>query len=68
MRLKFAANLSWLFKEQQIFTDRYAAAAAAGFKAVESADPYQYKLEDLVSSKAAAGVEHVLMNGWPGMC
>ena len=38
---KFAANLGWLFTEHP-FLDRFAAAAAAGFKAVEFASPYEY--------------------------
>lgn len=67
MRLRFAANLNWLFKESESFTERYLAAAKAGFQAVESADPYHLPLESLVAAKTSAGVDHVLMNMWPGM-
>lgn len=66
MKLKFAANLNWLFKETSGFAERYGAADAAGFTAVESADPYQHSLDELVAAKKAANVEHVLMNAWPG--
>ena len=66
MKLKFAANLNWLFKEHQAFAERYGAAAAAGFSAVESADPYQHSLDELVAARKAANVQHVLMNVWPG--
>ena len=38
---KFAANLSWLFQEWD-FLDRFAAAADAGFAAVEYLFPYDH--------------------------
>lgn len=66
MRLKFAANLNWLFKEEANFVARYKAASSAGFKYVESAEPYQFSLDELVAAKNGARVEHVLMNVWPG--
>ncbi|XP_067929138.1 putative hydroxypyruvate isomerase isoform X2 [Watersipora subatra] len=66
MPAKFAANLSWMFKEHELLADRYKAAADAGFKAVESADLTDLPLETLVAAKEAAGVEQVLMNGWSG--
>ena len=39
--LKFAANISWLFQEWD-FADRFAAAADAGFTAVECLFPYDH--------------------------
>lgn len=66
MKLKFAANLSWLFKEEGNFLARYRIAQQAGFKAVESADPYDIPLIDLVNARNDAHVDHVLMNAWPG--
>lgn len=67
MKLKFAANLNWLFKENETFQERYTVAAKAGFQAIETADPYHFPLEALVQCKESSKVEHVLMNGWPGM-
>jgi len=62
---KFAANLSMMFTEVP-FLDRFAAAADAGFKAVEFLFPYDYPPE-LVASKAGdAGVQVILFNMPPG--
>jgi len=66
MPLKFAANISLLFKEAGGLSQRYAAAAAAGFKAVECVFPYEESAEDLAAAKEAAGLQHVLLNAWPG--
>ena len=41
---KFAANLSFIFQEVG-FLDRFAAAAACGFKAVEYLSPYDHPPE-----------------------
>lgn len=58
---KFAANLSMMFTEAP-FLDRFAAAAAAGFSAVEFLFPYEH-LPEVVESKArAAGVQVILFN------
>ncbi|HMW57906.1 MAG TPA: hydroxypyruvate isomerase, partial [Accumulibacter sp.] len=38
---RFAANLSMMYPEHS-FTDRFAAAAKDGFKAVEYLFPYEY--------------------------
>jgi 2-dehydrotetronate isomerase len=62
---KLAANLSFLFPELS-FLDRFAAAAAAGFKAVEFAFAYEHPAADVAAAAAAAGVETVLMNLPPG--
>ena len=37
---KFAANLTFMFSEQEAFLDRFAAAREAGFSAVEYMFPY----------------------------
>lgn len=63
--LNFAANLSFLFPERP-FLDRFAAAAAAGFKAVEFAFAYEHPESDVAAAAAAAGVRVVLMNLPPG--
>ena len=58
---KFAANLSMMFTELA-FPDRFAAASAAGFSAVEFLFPYDYLPEELKRLAEAAGVEIVLFN------
>lgn len=59
--LQFAANLSLLFTDRP-FLDRFAAAARAGFRAVEFQFPYAWRAEDIAERQAAAGVELVLHN------
>lgn len=58
---KFAANLTMMFTEFA-FLDRFAAAADAGFSAVEFLLPYEYAAEDLERRARVAGVEIVLFN------
>lgn len=58
---KFAANLSTLFTEIP-FLDRFEAAAAAGFKAVEYQFPYAYRAADLAGRLQAFGLRQVLHN------
>jgi hydroxypyruvate isomerase len=62
---KFAANLSMLYNEHA-FLDRFAAAAADGFKAVEYLFPYDYKAEELAARLKANGLQQVLFNAPPG--
>ncbi|HSQ82699.1 MAG TPA: 2-oxo-tetronate isomerase [Casimicrobiaceae bacterium] len=62
---RFAANLSFLFNEVP-FLERFAEAAQAGFRAVEFAFAYQYKLEDLVAAQRLQKLEVALMNAPPG--
>ena len=60
--LRLAANISLLFPEIP-FMDRFAAAAAAGFRAVEYQFPYAYGSAAEIAARAgAAGVEVVLHN------
>lgn len=58
---KFAANLSYLFLDA-VFQDRFARAAAAGFRAVEFHFPYAYDKTELVERAGSAGVEVALFN------
>jgi len=62
---RFAANLSFLFNEVP-FLERFAEAAQAGFRAVEFAFAYQYKVEDLVAAQRLQKLEVALMNAPPG--
>ncbi len=62
---RFAANLSWMFTEHP-FPDRFAAAADAGFKAVECQLPYDFSAQELAHSRKAAGVEQIMFNAPPG--
>jgi len=58
---KLAANLSLLFPQLD-FLDRFAAAARAGFRAVEYQFPYAWPQEAVAEHARAAGVEVVLHN------
>lgn len=61
----FAANLSWLFQEWP-FLDRFAAAADAGFTAVEYLFPYDHAPDDIAQRLARHGLKQVLFNLPPG--
>jgi hydroxypyruvate isomerase len=63
--LNFAANLSWLFQEWA-FIDRFAAAADAGFTAVEYLFPYDHAPDELAGLLVRHGLEQVLFNLPPG--
>ncbi len=58
---RFAANLSFLFTELP-FLDRFAAARAAGFRAVEYMFPYAWPAEELKARLDAHGLKQVLFN------
>ena len=62
---KFAANLSFLFQDLPML-DRFAAAAKAGFKAVEYLFPYEWKKQDLAAQLSANGLTQALFNLPPG--
>lgn len=62
---RFAANLTWMFNEHA-FTDRFQAAADAGFKAVEIQLPYEHPPEVLARHRDAAGVSQIMFNAPPG--
>ena len=63
--LKFAANLSTMFGELP-FTERFAAAAAAGFTGVEMLFPYDYPVAQLQNLLRQNGLRMVLFNTAPG--
>jgi hydroxypyruvate isomerase len=58
---RFAANLTMLFTEVP-FMERFAAARAAGFDAVEYLFPYPYAREDLADQLRRHGLTQVLHN------
>jgi hydroxypyruvate isomerase len=62
---RFAANLSMLYNEHP-FLDRFAAAAADGFDAVEYLFPYEFAAAELRSRLDANGLQQVLFNAPPG--
>jgi hydroxypyruvate isomerase len=59
--MKLSANISTMFKERP-FLERFAAARAAGFSAVEIQFPYEAALAEIVRAKEAAGVVVDLIN------
>jgi hydroxypyruvate isomerase len=62
---RFAANLSMLYPEVD-FLDRFAAAAADGFEAVEYLFPYAHEGAALAQQLADHGLQQVLFNAPPG--
>jgi hydroxypyruvate isomerase len=62
---KFAANLSMMFQEVT-FLDRFAAAAAAGFPAVEYLFPYEVPAAQIGKQLAQHGLKQALFNLPPG--
>ena len=62
---RFAANLSMLYPEHE-FLDRFAAAAADGFEAVEYLFPYAHEAKQLATRLADQGLQQVLFNAPPG--
>ncbi|XP_037074784.1 putative hydroxypyruvate isomerase [Pollicipes pollicipes] len=67
MPLRFASNISFMFKESGDLTLRYAAAKRAGFAAVESAFPVGYSVDQIKDAQESAGVQQVLLNAHPGI-
>ena len=62
---KFCANLGFMFPEHP-FIERIAAAAKAGFRAVEFPYPYDHDAEELVEHLGAHGLEQVMINSPKG--
>jgi 2-dehydrotetronate isomerase len=62
---RFNANLSWLFQERP-FSDRFAAAASAGFTGIEILFPYDHPASEIRTALQSNGQELVLMNAPPG--
>jgi hydroxypyruvate isomerase len=63
--LRLAANLSMMFNEMP-FLDRFALAAANGFKAIEFLFPYEYPAADLRARLHDNGLTQALFNMPPG--
>lgn len=61
----FAANLSMMYTEHD-FLDRFAAASADGFEAVEYLFPYAYEATELRRRLDDHGLRQVLFNAPPG--
>ncbi|MGA6154286.1 2-oxo-tetronate isomerase [Stenotrophomonas sp. NPDC087984] len=62
---RFAANLSMMYTEHD-FPDRFAAASADGFEAVEYLFPYAYDATELRRRLDDHGLRQVLFNAPPG--
>ncbi|AQV93792.1 hydroxypyruvate isomerase [Cupriavidus necator] len=62
---RFAANLSMMYNEHA-FLDRFAAAAADGFRAVEYLFPYEHAAAELRARLDANGLTQALFNAPPG--
>ena len=62
---RFAANLSFLYGEHA-FLDRFAAAAADGFRAVEFAFAYDIDRREIAARLQALGLTQILINTPPG--
>ncbi len=62
---RFAANLSMLYPQHE-FLDRFAAAAADGFEAVEFLFPYDYSATELKQRLSDNGLVQALFNAPPG--
>lgn len=62
---RFAANLTMLFTEWS-FLDRFAAAADAGFDAVEFLFPYEYPAAEIAGRLQRHGLKQALFNLPPG--
>jgi hydroxypyruvate isomerase len=62
---RLAANLSMMFNESP-FLDRFAAAAAAGFKAVEFLFPYEHPAAEIAKRLSGEGLTMALFNLPPG--
>ena len=63
--LRFTANLGFLFTERPLL-ERFAAARAAGFDAVECPFPYDHPVEAVQNAAAAADVRVTGINTPPG--
>ena len=58
---KLSANLSWLFTERPL-RERFAAAKACGFRAVEILVPYELTADEIAAQLRAHDLELVLIN------
>ncbi|SRR5258706_8966937 len=58
---RFAANLNWLFTEHP-FLERFGAARAAGFEAVEFPSPYEHRADAIAARLEEHGLKCILFN------
>merc|ERR1712012_1087978 len=65
-KMKFSANLSFLFQEHKDLKDRYKAAKKAGFQCVETGFPYSVPAQELAKLCQEEGLQQVLINTFPG--
>lgn len=66
-KLRFAANLSFLFPEATSLIEKYQKATDAGFKGVEcGGDIYEYPILDLVKAKEHSKQKQILINSFTG--
>ncbi len=63
--MQFAANLSMMFQEHP-FLDRFAAAAAAGFRHVEYLFPYDWPADEIAAELRKHNLSQALFNLSPG--
>src|SRR6185295_18097926 len=63
--LRFCANLNFLFTEVPLL-DRFAAAAKAGFKAVEIGNPYEAPAAEMAARLKSNGLTLALFNTTAG--
>lgn len=66
MPLKFAANVSMIFTEQNDLLQRYRSAKEAGFKGVECVFPYDVPADQLSKVREQLGIEQTLINTYMG--
>ncbi|XP_077500252.1 putative hydroxypyruvate isomerase [Amblyomma americanum] len=66
MPLKFAANISTMFRYEPDMLARIRVAKEKGFKAVECQFPYKFKFRELSQKTVECGIPHVLINSYPG--
>ena len=57
VKMKLAANISWLFKEEPDLLKRLKLAKDNGFDYVELAWPFEYSIDEFVNAVNLAGVK-----------
>merc|ERR1712013_444169 len=65
-KMKFSANLGFLFQEHMDLKDRYKAAKKAGFQCVETGFPYSVPAQELAKVCQEESLQQVLINTFPG--
>ena len=63
--LRFCVNISTMFTELPLL-ERFAAAAKAGFPAIEMQWPFEAKADDLARAQERAGLEACVLMSFPG--